>query len=188
MKTCLLVVANGSEEIEAISIADVLRRAKTIEVTVASIGDSRRVVCSRKCVLEADALFKDVCSRVYDCIALPGGLGGAQAFAECVELIEMLREQKKSGRIVAAICASPALVLAPNGLIEENEDATCYPSFINDKLPRAARHGSQPVVVSGRTLVTSRGPGTSLAFAVKLVEILCGEEISKEVSEGLLLL
>lgn len=86
-----------------------LRRAK-VTVIVASAGAVRRVVCSRGTVIEADCVLGDVAHSVFDCIALPGGLAGAKALAAHDALIAMLRQQRDAGRLVAAVCASPALV------------------------------------------------------------------------------
>jgi 4-methyl-5(b-hydroxyethyl)-thiazole monophosphate biosynthesis len=108
---------------------------------------------------------------------VPGGSAGAAALGKNRALIEMLKQQRSLRRWYAAICAAPALVLAPHDLLE-GKRATCYPSF-KDQLPR---YIEAPVVVDGHC-VTSQGPGTALAFALKLVELLQGEDKSRKLAE-----
>lgn len=175
----LIPVADGVEEIEAVTLIDVLRRAQ-IEVTVASIEHDLTVTCSRNVRLTADAPFKEAVKTEYQLVALPGGAKGAAALAKNKQLIEKLKFQRSNRRWYAAICASPALVLAPHGFLE-GKRATCYPAF-KDQLPR---YLDAPVVVDGH-LVTSQSAATALAFALKLVELVAGERKYREVAEELL--
>ena len=108
-KKVLVAIAEGIEEIEAVCIIDVLRRADS-DVTVASVGDSLQITASRGVVLVADELIGGCKDQTYDLIALPGGMSGAENLRDCTILTDMLKEQKKSGRYYAAICASPAVV------------------------------------------------------------------------------
>src|SRR4030042_1274503 len=105
-KRVLVPIADGTEEIEAVCIIDTLRRAGA-EVTVASV-DQLQVTASRRVQLVADARIADCTSQTYDCIALPGGMPGAEHLRDSAELIGLLRKQKQAGRFYAAICASPA--------------------------------------------------------------------------------
>ena len=125
-KKVLVPIADGSEEIEAVCIIDTLRRAGA-EVTVASV-DKLQVTASRGVKLVADALIADCAGQTYDCIALPGGMPGAEHLRDSAELIEMLKKQKQAGRLYAAICASPAVVLQHHGLMEKVR-ATCFPGL-----------------------------------------------------------
>jgi 4-methyl-5(b-hydroxyethyl)-thiazole monophosphate biosynthesis len=179
-KRVLVPIADGSEEIEAVCIIDTLRRAGA-EVTVASV-EKLQVTASRGVKLVADAGIADCTSHTYDCIALPGGMPGAEHLRDSAELIEMLRKQKQAGRLYAAICAAPAVVLQHHRLIE-NVRATCYPAF-RSKLDPA--HASDDRVVVDGHCVTSQGPGTAIEFALKLVELLFGPAKAEEVGNAML--
>jgi 4-methyl-5(b-hydroxyethyl)-thiazole monophosphate biosynthesis len=179
-KTVLVPIADGSEEIEAVCIIDTLRRAGA-EVTVASAG-SLQVTASRGVKLVADALIADCVRQTYDCIALPGGMPGAEHLRDSAELIGLLKKQKQAGRLYAALCASPAVALRPHGLLDGIR-ATCFPSF-RDRLDPAYASDDR-VVVDGRC-VTSQGPGTALEFALKLVELLVGPAKAREVGSAML--
>jgi len=176
-KKVLVPIAEGTEEIEAVCIIDVLRRAGA-EVTVASV-DRLEVKASRGVRLVADKLISECAENSYDLIVLPGGMPGAEHLRNCKELEAMLKKQCEEGKFYAAICASPVVVLLHHGLLEDRR-ATCHPSFA-DRLENSEAAESR-VVVDGNC-VTSRGPGTALEFALKLVELLFGEEKVKEVAE-----
>ena len=175
----LVPVANGVEDIETVTIIDVLRRAQT-EVTVASIERDTTVTCARGTKLVADTTLNEVKKDTFELIAVPGGSAGAAALGKNRALIEMIKQNRANRRWYAAICAAPALVLAPHDLLE-GKRATCYPNF-KDQLPR---YIDAPVVVDGH-LVTSQGPGTALAFALKLVELTLGEDKSRKIAESMI--
>jgi 4-methyl-5(b-hydroxyethyl)-thiazole monophosphate biosynthesis len=118
----------------------------------------------------------------YDCIALPGGMPGAEHLRDCPPLIEKLRQQKQAGCLYGAICASPAVVLQARGLLPKTR-ATCYPAMRGKLDPAYA--SDEPVVADGQC-VTSQGPGTAIAFALKLVELLFGATKAREVADGML--
>ncbi len=179
-KKVLVLIADGTEEIEAVCIIDTLRRAGA-EVTVASVGQLQ-VTASREVKLVADALIADCAGVTYDCIALPGGMPGAEHLRDCAPLIAKLKEQKASGRLYAAICASPAVVLQPHGLLE-GVKATCFPSCRDQLDPAYALNDR---VVVDKSCVTSQGPGTAIKFALKLVELLFGPDKTKEVGKAML--
>ncbi len=178
-KKVLVPVADGSEEIEAVCIIDVLRRAGA-EVTVASVGELQ-ITASRGVKLVADTCITDCTDKTYDCIALPGGMPGAEHLRDSKELITLLRHQTDGGRLFAAICAAPVVVLQHHGLLGGRR-ATSHPGF-SDALEKE-EVGSR-VVVDGNC-VTSRGPGTAIEFALTLVEILFGKEKADEVSAPML--
>eukprot|EP00922_Rhytidocystis_sp_ex-Travisia-forbesii_P016756 GHVS01025041.1.p1 GENE.GHVS01025041.1~~GHVS01025041.1.p1 ORF type:complete len:186 (+),score=32.35 GHVS01025041.1:36-593(+) len=179
-KTVLVPIADGTEELEAVAIINCLRRAGA-SVTVASVEPQKAITGSRQIHLVADELLADCRSTTYDCIALPGGLAGAEKFASCAELIAKLKTQKAEGRWVAAICASPALVLEPHGLLE-GETAVAYPALAG----KLKNQGTGRVCVSHK-IVTSVGPSSSLEFAMKLIELLYSETAAKTVKEAMLM-
>ncbi|NOS35116.1 MAG: DJ-1 family protein [Deltaproteobacteria bacterium] len=180
-KKVLVPVADGCEEIEAVCIIDVLRRASA-EVTVASV-DSLEITASRGVKLVADKLIGECADTVYDLIALPGGMPGAEHLRDSAELIAMLKRQQRDGRLYGAICASPAVVFQHHNLLEQRR-ATTHPGFV-DRLENRSAVESR-VVVDGNC-ITSRGPGTAIEFALKLVELLYGHEKAAEVAHPLLI-
>lgn len=180
MKRALVPIANGTEEIEAVCVIDTLRRAG-IGVDVASVEEGAEVTASRGIRLVADMLIGAAVAP-YDVIALPGGMPGAERLAASDVLTGLLREQVASGRLVGAICAAPAVVLLPLGLLDGRE-ATCHPAFFSRLDPKRALAAR---VVHDGMLVTSRGPGTAIEFALKLVELVCGAAKVREVAEPML--
>ena len=179
-KTVLIPIADGTEELEAATIIDVLRRANA-EVTVASVS-TIQVTASRGMNLVADCLIGDCIDETYDMIALPGGLPGADHLRDCVPLIDMLKSQKQAGRLYAAICASPAVALVPHGLLDDKQ-ATCYPACA-DQLPDSSK-ADQRVVVDGNC-ITSQGPGTALEFSIELARQLFDDNKARQVAEAML--
>jgi 4-methyl-5(b-hydroxyethyl)-thiazole monophosphate biosynthesis len=168
MPTALVPIANGSEEIEAVTIIDVLRRAG-VDVTVAGAG-ACDVTASRGVRLQAECLIAECVEKTYDLIALPGGMPGAEHLRDSAELTELLKAQQQSGRLYGAICAAPAVVLHAHRLLGTRR-ATCHPSM-RDRLPQFA---DERVVTDG-PCITSQGPGTALEFALALVAALCDAE------------
>ncbi len=179
-KKALIAVADGIEELEAITIIDCLGRAGA-DLTIASV-QNRQIVTSRKVKIIADYLITDCTSETYDLIALPGGMPGAEHLAGSKELVEMLKKQKESGRLYAAICASPAIVFEYHGLLADKK-ATCYPAMAERLKNKQAIN--QRLVVDGNC-ITSQGPGTALEFSLKLVELLFGRQKSDELSQAML--
>ncbi len=179
-KRVLVPIADGCEEIEAVCLIDTLRRAGA-EVTVASV-DGLQVTASRGVKIVADTGIGDCAGQTYDCIALPGGMPGAEHLRDSAELVGMLKKQKQSGRLYGAICASPAVALQPHGLLD-GVRATCYPSMRNTLDPAYAC--DERVVVDGHC-VTSQGPGMAIEFALKLVELLFDAKKAKEVGDPML--
>ncbi|GLJ40237.1 hypothetical protein SUGI_0826080 [Cryptomeria japonica] len=176
----LVPVANGSEEMEAVIVIDILRRAKA-NVVVASIEETLEVVGSRNVKFVADKLIEDAASSEYDLIILPGGMPGAKRLQKSVSLRKLLREQALSNRIYGAICASPVVVLETHGLLK-GKKATAYPSFSGKLLDQGAVNAQ--VVIDGK-LITSRGPGTAIEFSLAMVDKLYGKERAKNVSKGI---
>ncbi len=179
-KSVLVPIANGIEEIEAVCIIDVLRRAGA-EVTVASVEEQLQIVASRGVKLVADSLLEQ-CLQDYDLIVLPGGMPGAERLRDCPALIDLLRQQRQQNRYYGAICAAPVVVLDHHKLLTEN--ATAHPAF-SDQLTNQSVV-SQRVVIDGNC-VTSRGPGTALEFSIELIALLFGRELADKVAGPMLL-
>ncbi|MCP3952370.1 MAG: DJ-1 family protein [Desulfobacterales bacterium] len=180
-KKVLVPIADGTEEIEAVCIINVLRRAGA-EVVVASVG-KKEVACSRGVMIVADKLIADCLAESFDLIVLPGGVPGAQNLRDSTALTELLKKQAGAGGFFGAICASPAVVLQAHGLLE-NRRATTHPGFTDQLEPNVSIENR--VVVDGNC-ITSRGPGTALEFALKLVEMLYGPEKARKVGEPMVL-
>jgi protein deglycase len=181
-KKVLVPIAPDIEELEAVTIIDVLRRAGA-EVVVASVSDLQ-IVASRGVTLVADKRIADCAHQSFDLIALPGGMPGAEHLRDSADLALLLRHQHKDGRLFAAICASPAVVLQYHGLLEGRQ-ATCYPAFA-EQLTGSTRASIESPVVVDKNCITSRGPGTAMEFALKLVEILYSPAKAKEVAAPML--
>ncbi len=181
-QSALIAVANGTEDIEAVTLIDVLNRAG-IAVTVASVEATREVQCANGTRLVADALHAEVAQRPFDVIALPGGMPGAERLRDCATLIAQLRAQAARGGLHGAICAAPGVVLAHHGLIGTRR-ATAYPGF-ETLLPPGAFVAER--VVRDGPLITSRGPGSALEFALALVAALGHADQATQLAEGMLL-
>mmetsp|Transcript_6870 Transcript_6870/g.9814 ORF Transcript_6870/g.9814 Transcript_6870/m.9814 type:complete len:183 (+) Transcript_6870:75-623(+) len=181
MAKVLVPIADASEEIEAVCIQDTLVRAGA-EVTVASVTGKLLVTMSRGLKIEADALIEDCTGTAWDAIACPGGMPGAERLAASAPLVELLKQQVAASKITAAICASPAVVLAQHNLLPGK--AVCYPApkfkeILGEKY-------TEDVVQMDGCVITGTGPGTSLKFALKIVETLFGAEKAEEVGKALL--
>ncbi|MDH5560044.1 MAG: DJ-1/PfpI family protein [Deltaproteobacteria bacterium] len=178
-KKVLIPVADGVEEIEAVTQIDILRRAGA-EVTVASVN-RLNIIASRGVKLEADCLIGELKETEFDLISLPGGLKGAENLRDSAILIGILKKQQSAGRLYGAICASPAVVFEPHGLLGDKK-ATCYPDF-SDKL----KNKSDARVVFDQGCVTGKGPGAALEYSLKLVELLFGEARVQELKEAMVI-
>ncbi len=176
-KKVLVPLAEGFEMIEALSVVDVLRRAG-IEVDLAAVGDNVQVTSSHNVPVIADKLIIACAEERYDLIVLPGGIPGAENLKKSETLAALLKKQNSENRLYGAICASPAVVLEPQGLLE-GKKATCHPLFI-DKLP--SQDHAEKNVIFDKNCVTSRGAGTSIEFSLELLGILLGDEKKQEVA------
>ena len=182
MSKVLVAIANGSEDIEVITIIDVLRRGG-VEVVVASVHEHKQIVAARGSKIEADVLLTEVQEVLFDAIALPGGMPGAEHFRDCKLLIDMLEKHDIEDALLAAICAAPALVFGTHGFVVDKQ-ATCYPGF-EAGLTGADYVADQPVVMDDNIL-TSQGPATAMTFALSLLANVQGYDVAQEVAEGLL--
>ena len=184
-KQALVPIADGTEEIEAVTIIDLLRRAG-VEVTVACVSEQTtlQITASRGTYLVADSAIENCSEKSWDLIALPGGVAGSEALASCEILDKLLRKQASEGKLFAAICAAPALVLGAKGLLADRI-ATCHPQFHQSLLAKEV-DGESRVAVDGNC-ITSQGPGTAIDFALELIEQLCGVVKREEVASSLVL-
>lgn len=178
MARVLIPLADGCEELEAVTVIDLLRRAG-IEVTVAGLKPGT-VKASRGVQLVPDTSLDAALKDDYDMVVLPGGLPGATHLREDPRIIALLQKMAAAGRYTAAICAAPR-VLAEAGVLH-GKRASCYPGTLDGL--SGVNVSSAPVVRDGK-VVTSRGPGTAMDFALELIEALVGGEKRREVEAGL---
>jgi len=177
--TALLPLANGFEDIEAITVIDVLRRGG-VQVVTASIHETLDVVSAHGIPVKADALFSDAKDEAYDAIVLPGGGEGTANLKACEPLLERLRRQHDEQRLLCAICAAPTVLVAA-GVLDPEVSVTCYPSC-QDELDR--EWSPAPVVVD-ETVITGQAPGSALLFALVVLQTLEGPDVAGEVAEGM---
>lgn len=179
MPSVLVPLAEGFEEIEAITVIDILRRAG-VEVVVAGLAVGP--VAGRSGIrVVPDRPLDEVLSRTFDMIVLPGGLPGTTHLKEDPRIQQLVKEQASRGRYTAAICAAPTVLHAVG--LTAGRTLTSHPS-VQGTLT-ASRYLEDRVVIDG-TLVTSRAPGTAMEFAFALVEVLCGKEKVEEINRGVL--
>lgn len=178
MPTVLVPLAQGCEEIEAVTVIDILRRA---DITVISAGlDEQPVRASRGTVLIPDTTLAKALEQVYDMVVLPGGQPGSNNLKADPRIIALLKTMTQQGKYVTAICAAPS-VLATAGLLD-GKRATSFPGAL-DLFPEVSQQAA--AVVEDGKLITSRGPGTAMEFALTLVERLVGKARRDAVEAGL---
>ncbi len=180
MKKVLVPLADGFEEIEAITIIDVLRRAG-IEVATLSIDNSLNVTGSHNITVVANASLNEIEAVNADAIILPGGMPGASNLDGCTELKTLICDMHTRNKLLGAICAAP-LVLGKMGLLK-GMHATCYPGF--EKYLEGA-YLSKAKVVSDGKIITAMGAGAALEFALKIVDLLSGEEVAKTLAKKMI--
>jgi 4-methyl-5(b-hydroxyethyl)-thiazole monophosphate biosynthesis len=181
-KKALVFLADGFEEVEAVTPIDYLRRAG-IEVTTVSISGNKTVKGSHGIPVAADALLAELPAASWDALVLPGGMPGASNLAASAETGALLKAQAEAGRLVAAICASPAVVLAPLALIK-GRHFTCYPGM--EAQVSGAQWSEDKVVIDGNIL-TSRGAGTAGLFAAAVIGKLLSQADADKVARSVLL-
>lgn len=179
-KTVLVPLADGFEEIEAVTIIDVLRRAQ-IEVILCSL-DREMVTGAQGIEFRANKSLSEVENKLFDAVILPGGLAGTKNLLASEIIEKIIKTHQANSKYIAAICAAP-LVLSKAGILEE-KTATSYPGF-EDKFPSSTTKSTDRVVQDGK-LITSRGPGTAMEFSLKLVELLLDTETAIELKSRLL--
>lgn len=177
-----LFMADGFEEVEGLTVVDILRRAG-IGISTVSVTGSRSICGAHDIHVEADILFEECDFSDAQMLVLPGGMPGTRNLGQHRGLSELLKEAAGEGRKIAAICAAPS-VLGDLGLLEGKE-AVCYPGF-EDRL-RGARVLTEDVAVDGN-ITTSRGLGTAIPFALKLAEQLVGSSEAAKIGHSIMFL
>lgn len=180
MSKVLVPLADGFEEIEAMTIIDLLRRAE-IDVITAGLT-SEPVRAAHGVTVIADTTIDEAMKIDFDAVVLPGGMPGASNLNDDDRIHEMLRRMTDSGKFAGAICAAP-IVLAKSGLLD-GKKATSYPGFL-DKMDVPAMTYTGAAVEHDGKIVTSRGPGTAMDFGLKIIEVLQGKEKRDTVEKGL---
>ena len=179
MPKILVPLANGFEEIEAISIIDICRRGG-LDVVVAGVDD-KTAMGAHNIPIVTDCLITDVNVDDLDMIVLPGGWGGTEALASNATVQSILKQMKQSNKHIAAICAAP-YALDAAGVLSDNY--TCYPS-IENKIRLEGYNNDQHTVIDGK-VITSQGVGTAICFALEIVKVLRGEDSYQNVKQEIL--
>lgn len=184
MKRVAVLLADGFEEIEGLTAVDILRRA-SVYVDTISITEDYMVHGAHGINVQTEDLFGEVNFAEFDMVVLPGGMPGTANLDQHAGIKRMVKDFAESGKYVAAICAAPS-VLGGLGLLK-GKRAACYPS-VEDKLSGAgAVIMKTPVVLDGN-IITSRGMGTAVDFALKLVEVLTGKKKADEIAASIIYL
>lgn len=179
MSLVYVFLADGFEEVEGLTVVDLLRRAG-VETKTVSIMGRRSVTSSHQVTVESDLLFEEL-TETADMLVLPGGLPGTTNLRDHAGLTELLKKQYEEGRWVTAICAAPS-VLGGLGFLKGRK-ATSYPGFVDETM--CEEYLEEPVVVDGN-VVTSRGLGTAIPFGLKLTELLVSKEKADEISGAIM--
>lgn len=180
MANVLVPLASGCEELEAVTVVDLLRRAG-ISVVTAGL-DEQPVTASRGMVLVPDMTLDEALGQDYDMVVLPGGLPGADHLDNDERLTGLLKRMAADGKYTAAICAAPK-VLASSGLLN-GKRATSYPGVLQSIAVPGMDYVEQAVVIDDK-VITSRGPGTAMDFTLELIEVLAGSATRADVEAGL---
>ncbi len=181
MEKVLILLAQGCEEVEAVTVIDLLNRAG-LEVTTACLDNEKVIHASHGALLMAQKTLNEVLNEEFDMVVLPGGLPGADHLANDTRVIRLIKDMANAGKYVSAICAAPH-ILAQNGLLN-GKKATAYPGFLKKSDFPQIDICDEKVVVSGN-IITGRGPGVAMDFALTLIEVLCGEELRDKVEKTL---
>jgi len=177
----LLFLAEGFEEIEAVAPIDVFRRAG-IEVTTVSVTTDLTVMGAHRVGVKVDVSFADADFSGSFLLYLPGGMPGTTNLDNHAGLKKLIEKQAEKGGKIAAICAAPS-ILGKMGLLK-NKEAVCYPGF--ESLLTGAKVSESTIVKSG-SIMTAKGPGVAIPFALKIVEELKGKEVAQQVANGMIM-
>ena len=179
MASVLIPLADGFEDVEAVTAIDILRRGGVTVVT-ASIHDRLDVVSAHGITMRADALFAEAEKEAYDAILLPGGGEGTENLRKSEAVIGRLRRQKAEGQLLCAICAAPT-VLTDAGVVDAGRHVTCYPTCMMG-LDRVS--SNVPVVADG-DVITGQAPGSAMLFSLVVLQTLMGASVASKVARGL---
>jgi len=180
MTSVLVPLAQGCEELEAITITDLLTRAG-MEVVTAGLDDQPVIASRGICIIPQTSIEK-VAEKEFDLMVLPGGLPGADHLRDNKTVQKIIKNQAQNNRYLAAICAAPK-ALAEAGVLD-NKTSTCYPGALNESNLQNTKLTNNAVEIDGK-IITSRGPGTAMDFALTLIEMLEGKNKRDEVEKGL---
>ena len=175
-----IFLADGFEEIEALTVVDLLRRAN-ISIDTISMNSSTLVTGGHDIILQADLIWEEKDCSCYDLLVIPGGLGGVNALKHQQAFLNLLENFNDQGKIIAAICAGPSILGMLN--IAKGKKVTCYPGFEKEMLGAMITKGN---VVRDQNLITSRGMGTSIEFALSIIELIQTKEASDTVRKAIL--
>ena len=181
MAKVLVPLATGFEELEAVALIDVMRRAG-IEVTVASVKGEPEVTGAHGITLKCDRAAAGIGADDIDMIVLPGGWGGTDVLAEDANIQNLLKAMDAKGKHIGAMCAAP-FALHKAGVLKHN--FTCYPS-VEEQIRLEGYQGDRSQVVEDGNVMTSRGPGTAICFGLQIVKKLVGTDTCNQLREGLL--
>jgi 4-methyl-5(b-hydroxyethyl)-thiazole monophosphate biosynthesis len=181
MSIVLVPLASGFEEIEAVSIIDILRRGD-IEVIIASLDENLSVKGANGISIISDVNISSVKYSSLDMIILPGGVEGTYKLAKDENVIKILQDLDARGKNIGAICAAP-FALNEAGVLKQNY--TCYPSF-EEHIRLDGYKADEAMVIEDENIMTSRGPATAICFALEIVKKLKGLEMYNALKEGLL--
>lgn len=184
MKTSFVFLADGFEEVEAIAPVDIMRRAG-LDVKTVSINESHIVTGAHGVQVKADLTFKEASFADSLWLICPGGMPGATHLHEFTALGDLLRVHAMNGGKIAAICASPAVVLAPLGLLD-GLTATAYPGF-EDAITKGGATYVDDHVVAHENIITGQGPAAAFQFGLAIVANTLGGKLAGEVAAGMLL-
>lgn len=180
MSQIYVFLADGFEEVEGLTVVDLLRRAE-LDVTMVSIMDTVEIIGAHGIVVSADKVFEEVNFDDVDMLVLPGGMPGTKHLASHQGLAEKLKEFENANKMIGAICAGP-MVLGMNGILD-GKKATCYPGF-EDQL-KGATVVTQPVVTD-ENVITSRGVGTAIEFGLAIIEHFLGVDVTKNIKDSII--
>ena len=180
MSTVAVLIADGTEEIEAVIVIDTLRRAK-LSVTVVGVN-SIDLTCSRDVRVIADVLFAESDMSSFDVLVIPGGIRGTETMMANSSVLDAVRAHNSAGKLLCAICAAP-LVLQEAGILKGSR-ITCHPS-VTESITEATCTGER--LHMENNILTSQGPGTSFEFALQIIDLLQGEDAADAVRAGLIL-
>ena len=179
MARAIVPLAEGFEEIEAVTVVDVLRRGG-VEVVLAAVGEGLATRGAHGMTVTADAMFADVADEEYDAIVLPGGGPGTERLRNCDALARRLVRQAEEGRLLCAICAAPT-VLVDAGVLDPEVHVTCYPTCLME----LDRPWSPVPVVADGNVITGQAPGSALLFGLVVLQTLVGESTARKVARAM---